>query len=42
MLEQVCSMANESIQGYLGDLNSSFSGAAERAMSPITDRVDGN
>ena len=42
LLEQVCSAGNSMLQGYFGDLNESFRGAAEDAMSPITDRVGGN
>jgi len=39
LLEQVCSAGNDMLQGAFGDLNSSFEGAAEGIMNPITDRV---
>ncbi len=40
LMEQVCSMANNELQGYFGNLDSRFNAAAEDTFSPVTDRVE--
>jgi hypothetical protein len=40
LLEQMCSMANNELQGYFGNLDSRFNAAAEDTFSPVTDRVE--
>ena len=40
MIEQVCSAADSSLQGFFGDLNGTFEKAAEDSLSPISDVLD--
>ena len=37
MLEAVCKKANSTVQGYIGDINSSFNDVAQDAVTPIGD-----
>jgi len=40
LLEQVCSAANDGLQGMFGNQNDAFEGAARDMMEPVTDRVE--